>query len=776
MKKTIGFAVFLIGWTAMSAQVVLLRQLITVFYGNELSLGLLLGAWLFWVAAGSWGLGRFADRLKNQRLVFALSQIVLAFILPAIVLGARNIKAILGIMPGEIIGFLPMAGFSFVLLFLPCVILGFLFTLACRMYPGKKREEGAAQIGEVYWREAWGAVCGGCIISFFFIRYLDAFYIMLGLSGLNLLCAYLLQRGITESKPALLGRWLSLTLIGGLLVLLFSGTAKQWKESSIKRQWRGFELLAAGDSIYSNLAVAKRAEQYSFFSNGLYLFTVPDPAASEEAVHFALLQVTHPHRALLVGGGIAGLAEEALKYSSLDRLDYVELDEQILRMGKKFLPAENTAFLSDSRVNVLHQDGRLFIKRAPRIPGFVPYDCIIVYLGNPYTAQINRFYTKEFFAEVKNCLAPGGVFSFSLGAAENFLNKEQKQLLSSVNLTLRSVFSEVQVIPGDTAYFLAAASGGILTCDAQELERRLSERHIQTKFVREYYLFSKLSPDRIAYLAESIQDKKTGLNSDFRPVSYYYDMILWSVLCSRSSGGNVFAWFDEQKLWLLFGLVYLVILMWGFLRRRLPGKKAQACLLAKRQAVLLAVAATGFTELGFQLVILLAFQIIYGYVYYKLGVILSFFMAGLVLGSRLITQRLQRPLDEYAWLLRTQTAIVVYSLILPLLFYALRAVSAVKLMGWAGSNVIFPALPVIAGFIGGLQFPLANKIVLKNTRAIGRTAGKTYGMDLLGSCIGAFLVSAFLVPILGITQTCLAVALLNAAVLIVLIACKQKPR
>ncbi|MFH1245197.1 MAG: fused MFS/spermidine synthase, partial [Candidatus Omnitrophota bacterium] len=716
-------------------------------------------AWLFWGAVGSWGLGRFADRLKNQRLVFALSQIILAFILPAVALGARNIKAILGIMPGEIIGFLPMIGFSFILLSLPCVILGFLFTLACRMYPVVKKEYGASRIGGVYWTESLGAVCGGGIISFFFIRYLDAFYIMLGLSGLNLLCAYLLQRGITGAKSALAAKWLSLTLIAGLLVLLFSGTAKQWKESSIKRQWRGFELLAAGDSIYSNLAVARRAEQYSFFSNGLYLFTVPDIAASEEAAHFALLQTKHPRRMLLNGGGIAGIADEALKYP-LDRLDYVELDAQILRMGKKFLPAENTAFLSDPRVHILHQDGRLFIKRAPGQSGFVPYDCIIVYLGNPYTAQINRFYTKEFFAEVKNCLAPDGVFSFSLGAAENFLNKEQKQLLSSVYRTLRSVFGEVRIIPGDTAYFLAAVSNGVLTCDARELERRLSERHIQTKFVREYYLFSQLSPDRMAYLAKSIQDKKAGLNSDFRPVSYYYDMALWGVLCSRLSGGNVLAWFNEQKLWLLFGLIYLFILMWGFFRRRMPGQKASAALLA--------VAATGFTELGFQVIILLAFQIIYGYVYYKLGVLLSFFMAGLVLGSRLMTQRLRRPLDEYAWLIKTQTAIVVYPLILPVLFYALRAVSAVKFMGWAGSNVIFPALPVIAGFIGGIQFPLVSKIVLKNTSTVGRTAGKTYGMDLLGSCIGALAVSAFLVPILGITQTCLAVALLNLVVWVVL--------
>ena len=60
MKKEILFATFLIGFTAMSAQIVLLRQMIVVFYGNEISLGLFLSAWLFWTALGSWLLGRFA--------------------------------------------------------------------------------------------------------------------------------------------------------------------------------------------------------------------------------------------------------------------------------------------------------------------------------------------------------------------------------------------------------------------------------------------------------------------------------------------------------------------------------------------------------------------------------------------------------------------------------------------------------------------------------------------------------------------------------------------
>jgi predicted membrane-bound spermidine synthase len=75
----------------------------------------------------------------------------------------------------------------------------------------------------------------------------------------------------------------------------------------------------------------------------------------------------------------------------------------------------------------------------------------------------------------------------------------------------------------------------------------------------------------------------------------------------------------------------------------------------------------------------------------------------------------------------------------------------------------------VAGFIGGLQFPLANKICLRDRDRVGRTGGFIYGLDLLGSCAGAFLAGTLLVPILGIFQTCLWVAMLNGCVFILLL-------
>ena len=62
---SLPFALVLIGVTAVIAQIVLLREMIVVFSGNEMSLGFLFASWLIWTAIGSALVGRFAARVNQ---------------------------------------------------------------------------------------------------------------------------------------------------------------------------------------------------------------------------------------------------------------------------------------------------------------------------------------------------------------------------------------------------------------------------------------------------------------------------------------------------------------------------------------------------------------------------------------------------------------------------------------------------------------------------------------------------------------------------------------
>ena len=84
----------------------------------------------------------------------------------------------------------------------------------------------------------------------------------------------------------------------------------------------------------------------------------------------------------------------------------------------------------------------------------------------------------------------------------------------------------------------------------------------------------------------------------------------------------------------------------------------------------------------------------------------------------------------------------------------------------------FAMLPIIAGFIGGVQFPLANKICLEASGDVGKTTGFLYGLDLFGASIGGILVGLLLVPVIGIVGTCVLLCIINTLVLILLSAAR----
>ena len=73
MEKRLSFALFLIGFAAIVGQILLIREDLVVFYGNELSTAIILATWLLWTSLGSPTLGRIADsvfRLQQQDLDF----------------------------------------------------------------------------------------------------------------------------------------------------------------------------------------------------------------------------------------------------------------------------------------------------------------------------------------------------------------------------------------------------------------------------------------------------------------------------------------------------------------------------------------------------------------------------------------------------------------------------------------------------------------------------------------------------------------------------------
>ena len=462
----IFLAFFTVGFTAMASQIVLMRELLMIFCGNEFSIGIILASWLLGGSSGSFLAGKFSGRLKSGASVLIYFQILLVSALPFFLLVARLARNFLNASPGQIVPFSHMALSSFVVMFPLSAALGVIFTVGCKIV---KTGEGSGHlgIGRIFMAEAVGSLIGGLTASFFCMRFLGSFEIF-GVIGLvNLLSAFILQTFFYRGYKLRKIRWTLLAVTGILSISVFvAGLWGKLDERLLAGQWRGYQLLASKNSVYGTIALLKRGEQISFLDNGLHMYTMPDKMYAEESVHYALLQHPKPLSVLLIGGGVGGLVEEILKHP-VDSVDYIELDPLIVDMARAHLPGRLFSAIEDPRVSVKNIDGRFFLKNTDK-----KYDCIILNIGDPYTAGLNRFYTLEFFREAKRALRDGGVFSCVLTSSESYINKELGDYLRSVYGTMSEVFPDVKMIPGDRVVFLGSAGPGndLLTYDDKLLE------------------------------------------------------------------------------------------------------------------------------------------------------------------------------------------------------------------------------------------------------------------------------------------------------------------
>ncbi|HID62058.1 MAG TPA: hypothetical protein EYP49_04875 [Anaerolineae bacterium] len=526
--------------------------------------------------------------------------------------------------------------------------------------------------------------------------------------------------------------------------------------------WQWEDALLVRDTIYGRLTVVGRNGQRVFFQNGLLMFETQS-TFPEEVAHFPLLEHPSPRSVLLIGGGAGGDLREILKHP-VSEVHYVELDPAVIEAARRYLPPEDRAVLDDPRVTLAHTDGRLYVKNIGR-----RFDVVIVDLPEPSTGQLNRFYTQEFFAEVKAILNERGVFSFGLPSAENYLNPELRHLGGNVYQTLGSVFSQIIVLPGDHNRFIA--SDAPLTTDHTLLASRLAERGLTgpdgTRWVSAPYLKYIFTTDRFPQLRRDLESEESArLNRDLEPICYYYDMALW--LSQFYSGLSGF--FHQASLLNLWWVVVPLALAVLVLRWKRGG------------AVPMVIAFTGFAEMTLEMVVLLAFQALHGYVYHEVSLIVAAFMVGAALGGGVMNRLIaaMRAPDAAGssasgerWARRPLMVLIVAQGVAMLYALALPPV-LLKAAALPWPNLSFPLIILLAGFLGGMDFPLAAELTrasaLNSSKgSVGRVAGLIYGADLVGACLGAFLSSALLIPVLGIPQTCYAVALLSLAGMVLLV-------
>ena len=136
-------------------------------------------------------------------------------------------------------------------------------------------------------------------------------------------------------------------------------------------------------------------------------------------------------------------------------------------------------------------------------------------------------------------------------------------------------------------------------------------------------------------------------------------------------------------------------------------------------------------------------------------------MAGIALGSWLALRGIRWPSSAQPRPGVTQLLLALSS---PALLFAVSLLE--QLSGtaatWLAAQLVLPALAALAGMLGGYQFPIATEIYLHDRG--GRSGlGALYAIDLLGGCVGALLLSTYLIPVFGFWKTAWLCAAINLA-------------
>jgi predicted membrane-bound spermidine synthase len=725
-----------------------------------------------------------------------------------------------------------------------------------------------------------GSLIGGLVFSFFLVSRFHPLKIVIllntGMFAILTILLFSFLRGEhvrfgkekeRDKKPKGILGFISLCLLLLTMVVLFSPIPDRMEVLSTKMRWNALnphiELVDFADSKYQHIDIGRQAEQYSIYLNGLYAAAFPNEYEYAQIAHLVMTQHPSPKHVLLIGNGLGGIISEMLLYP-IETLDYVELDQDLLQITGKYLSSRDKQALSDRRVTIFHQDGRYYIKNSSKKQH---YDIILVNIPDPSTAFLNRFYTLEFFQEIQTILKSDGIFASSVSSAVTYIGKEVGSYTGSLYRTLHESFQKVVVTPGQTNFYFACNKEGIITLDIETLMERYRKFQIKSEYFTEYLFYTLLQPEQVAFIESQLSQRKDLLvNTDARPVTYFFNLVLWDSL----TGGRLHGLFHGLKdvgtqsflipiaIALAGRIIYVIFRQFklkskggkhevisryreknrhasdaledGDLKNvasvtspfspceRADSKDSRDNVLLStpyeggdegevknfRKAqphrnqpesaegfnpyytkqlkthCLIALATTGFIGIALEIVLLYAFQNIYGYIYERMGVIVAVFMAGLTLGGYLMNQIIRKirspkssiqdhyvqPIgtDSYHWvkiLLIMQGIIACYTLVLPFLIHRLSFYSAVAEIGLV-------CLIGIAGILTGLEFPVVNKILIQSDRDIVVSAGATDGADHIGAFSGAILTGVICLPLLGICGTCLILAAFSIASLILI--------
>jgi spermidine synthase len=676
------------GISSVVTQLLTIREFLSLFNGNEFVIALLLFNWLVLGGAGTL-LANIVRSKANVRGLYWIS-ILLALLSPLQLIVIRSLRDFVFIY-GSSVGFYPTLFYSFFTIAPYTLLLGFALPFSLIVLRGLIQDFPGTKI---YIFDNIGDVLGGAVFSFILVYLLTPFQaVAIAAVPLfytaNVLFIYFYKN-------------YQIPIVGTLVGLAFLSFFVLIEAKTLEKP--DSQLVFYDETPYGRIQIYKQDEQYTLFQNGRPVFSNLNLIEAEEAVHYPLSQVNAVNDILFISTAGQMMTEIEKYYPK--SVDYVEIDpvisETILQYDMlKKIPA----------MNIIHQDGREFLQKTKK-----RYDAILLNLPEPDTFQINRFYTDDFFKLASKRLAPGGVFSFSLTGFDSYISDNELQKVSTLHQTARTAFPHVYMIPGGRIYFLCSDKPF-----AEDIPALLEKKSIITTYISGFY-YGDITQTKINYLKNLLIDD-IKINKDFVP----------RIITKMQT-----EWFSKFAA---SPTAFILIIMIQNIFYLLNSKKEDFVLYT-----------SGCFVMGSEILVIFAFQILFGYIYLQIGLIVTVFLAGMLPGAVL-----GEAVRKYGKQLLVIADVV-------MIFLLSVFVAALTLSGALLNKYIFLIFGFFLSVSCGFQFPVAISLQKDKKPAVIRA----FSADLVGAAFGTILTSTLLIPYTGILWTGIILIFLKIFSLIVI--------
>ncbi|MCX7590044.1 MAG: fused MFS/spermidine synthase, partial [Kiritimatiellae bacterium] len=632
----LGVAILATGLSGVTAQVVLLRELLIVYTGNELSMGVVVSHWLVGEVFGCVVLARWwIERTVRPLSCFGILTFLFCLSLPGAISVTRVLRTILGSSLGEPISLGRMVASAWFVIFPVGMLHGSLFPAACRLSCLLAAKEDSSAIATVYIWETMGTLVGGLASKILFLPCFSSFQTATWLGVLNGIAGLALQ---TPRCPAAHRHTDTVTMRVLAVVLLVGSLAvgiQKWDQSihndSLLLQWKGQRVVHYQNSSYGNVCVLENDGQYTFTVNGVpaFMFPIPDRAAIEEFVHIPLVFLPAPQKVFFAGGGLCGALREVLRHPSIRLVECAELDPLLVELFRKVAAGSTDSGLNDPRVRISHVDGRRLLEITSNT-----YDVVWVGASEPSTLQANRFFTTEFFSLARGRLEADGILVLALPGGVRSGFDEERDLHDCMFRTLARVFPHVLVLPGEGNIMFLASPGRVLgTVRREELLERLVARGIYSNGPVPWHIEKRLHPSWQNWFTKFVRWGSRETNRDLHPLALYHSLARWNALYSPLAAALLRLTARHASVWvpILFFLIFMggLVVVKHSWRRDSPVP----------WSVFFTIGTTGFAAMLLELAILLAFQSAFGYLFAWLGLLVAAFMGGAAAGASCVRGR-----------------------------------------------------------------------------------------------------------------------------------------